>query len=462
MLLLRSPQSLPTGDLVRSPLDPRSWWRTPWRRTDPVAHETWSWSHRELLTAVDPDPAGPATACGGPDLIVVPAGYSLAVPRRGVLLAAELARTVGCPLVVLCSKDAATRESLEALDGLLRTAEVPDALVLTVGPQPSRLTAFAVDELWVASAWRRGGGRTAGPRLRVTCDVGRKRNIALALGVAMGAQTLLFLDDDIFVSTDGDGAVAPHPRTLTPARLQAAVAAVRHGPLGAVGWTARDFDDNSVLHRIRSEMNCPQNQFIGGGALLVGLTPGTPFFPAIYNEDWIFLLGLLARSEQTRALGEAGDVHQQRFAPYAPRRAMAEELGDLLGEGLLTQLTSRGADLAAAGDADFWMQAFEVRCELRETLQAQVRAGSHPERAEMLLALEAMASVQKQVALDGHVHVKELAEFTRTWRQDLERWEARLSALDGRGVDQVLALGEVRSALIRGVGLRAEVGARRH
>jgi hypothetical protein len=391
---------------------------------------TWLPSHRALLAPVDPA-EDDRSARHAPDLVVVPTASSHVTPRRGLVLAAELARDCDSQLLVLCSKDACSRTSLEALEKLLRNVGVLRAHVVQLATQPSALTTFEVDGLWVSQAWRRGGAGQGERRLAGANDVGRKRNVGLAAAAAMGAGTVLFLDDDIFLDDGTPGGTVRHRRTLDRERLAAAVLAIRSGPLRAVGWPALEFDDNSVLFRIRGQMGFPQAQFIGGGALLVGTSGRPPFFPSIYNEDWLFLLGCLLGTSGERVLGEAGDVHQEWRVPYSPQRAKSEELGDLLGEALFARLRPDGTDLAACEDPDYWIEAFHERRGLCEQLRERVVESRHDDRSAMLRALGAVADVHRAIETDGFVHLHELAGYMRTWRHDLERWNRSL-ALPGR------------------------------
>jgi hypothetical protein len=421
-----------------------------WRKAAPAPRSaTWQPSHRALLASVDPA-AVDASTPQAPGLIVVSTAYSHATPRTGLILAAELARDCAAPLLILCSKEACSRASVDALDKLLRNLGVLQAHIVQLTAQGSPLTSFEVDGLWVSQAWRRGGGRPGGRRLAVANDVGRKRNIALIAARMMGAGTVLFLDDDIFIGDDSADGPSRHPRTLERARLSAAVRAIRSGSLCAVGWPALDFDDNSVLFRIRGQMGFSQKQFIGAGALLVSTEGALPFFPSIFNEDWLFLLGYLHRSVAGPVLGEAGDVHQEWREPYDPRRARSEELGDLLGEGLFSRVRPDGMDLTECETSDYWIEAFQERRGLRDQLHRQVLESAHEDRDAMLGALAAVAEVHGAIGKDGFAHLKQLAGYTRMWRRDLERWnhDLALIGLSARALtDEVKTLLPIGPAL---------------
>jgi hypothetical protein len=358
----------------------------------------------------------------------VPTAYTHETARPGLAVAAECANAFGAPLVVLCSKGAATRRSVEALDKRLRDLGVVQAHVVQVGADSRGLTSFAVDRLSISTAWRRGGDQPGEQRLAVLNDVGQKRNLGLAVARSIAADTVLFVDDDIAVDVEHRGVVTRHPRTLTPASLETATRSVTHGDCAAVGWTARDFDDNSVLMRIRSDMGDAQDQFIGAGALLADVRDERlPFFPSIFNEDWLFLLGYLLDNPRGRVFGEAGDVHQQHRPPYSARRAASEEMGDLLGEGLLSQVRPHGIDLGRCGRIEFWREAFENRCRLRDQLEVRVSNGAHHHKNEMLEALQAIRKIHETVRGDKYAHLNQLAEYVSTWRCDLDRWHEDLA-----------------------------------
>jgi hypothetical protein len=238
--------------------------------------------------------------------------------------------------------------------------------------------------------------------------------------------SLLLLDDDVFVDEDGEGrSRPPHSRTLDVEELHAAVGAVSEGACGAVGWTLRDFDDNSVLFRIRAEMGRRQSQFIGAGALVLPVTDDTPFFPAIYNEDWLFLLALLRTAWPEAPWMEGGDIHQDRYSSYTPTRAAAEELGDLLGEGLLA-LVDPGRPRLAAGSHDHWCRAIKNRSALARTLNRKVEASAHPHRLQMLEALEAICTIQDQISGELARWAARITNYLKNWEGDLQAWKERL------------------------------------
>ena len=124
----------------------------------------------------------------------------------------------------------------------------------------------------------------------------------------------------------------------------------------AVGFTIEDYPDNSVVchaHRLSGER---QETFPGGSALILDVGQFDGPFPAIYNEDWLFLYDAVRNG----SLGVGGPLRQLRYQPFEnARRAASEEFGDVIAEGLF-RLIHEGRDIADAR-ADFWRSALERR-----------------------------------------------------------------------------------------------------
>ena len=92
------------------------------------------------------------------------------------------------------------------------------------------------------------------------------------------------------------------------------------------------FPDHSVVCHAYRQAGGEQQSFIGGGALAVEVKRSKSFFPDIYNDDWFFLLD---GSKWLQPIAVRGQVIQQPYDPFrTPDRARAEELGDVLAEGI--------------------------------------------------------------------------------------------------------------------------------
>jgi hypothetical protein len=334
------------------------------------------------------------------DAIVVP------TIRPGSLgPAIELAHNTGCALVVLCTTaDQAGRVACtyEQLPGQSLVSYVSPAL----GQEgPLALTTSQHPE------------NDAEPSCHI--DIARKRNVGLLLARMLGWDTIMFLDDDI--------------RGMTARKV--ARAAAMTGQFPAVGFAIDCYPDNSVVCHAHRLAGGAQGVFPGGSALLVDVHASDMHFPSIYNEDWLFLFD----AAQRRSVAVAGTLSQLEYRPFArPRRAAAEEFGDVIAEGLY-RLLHEGGTLADATD-DYWRETLARRLRLIDHVAAQLlaRADGAPEPGYALMSL-----VAARRRLTG---ITELScrSFIRAWQADLEGWRKKLTDLpvlaDLAGAAQCLGL----------------------
>ncbi|MDP9827161.1 hypothetical protein [Kineosporia succinea] len=387
------------------------------------------------------------------DAVVVPASRPSFRLRHAVRLAEDL----GAPLVVACSARARVGEvarELERWQGVAFT--VPAEPPIAVRRLHTRQLALdetegetgdetghhgsPADRLIPLARWELPGGsaeevpgaalltrlRTAEVRSRTRpyLDVSTKRNVALLLARQLGWRRLLFLDDDI----------QPPPA----ADILRATAVLGPGGASMASWPAQEFPDNSVVCHARRVVGLEQGTFLAGGCLLVDLTRALPYFPGVYNEDWLFCW----EAVRDRRMAMPGNVDQIAYNPFDPARAAREEFGDVLGEGLFALLHRSPEDVllglvgqGPAADRDglveparqpaYWKQVLAGRramvAEVAGRLQA--RAGSDPEAAVQLRAVRAG---QEQLHRIG---AHELAGFVRLWLEDLGTWRYELAQL---------------------------------
>jgi hypothetical protein len=80
----------------------------------------------------------------------------------------------------------------------------------------------------------------------------------------------------------------------------------------AVGFHVRNYPDNPVVRHAYRLAGGNQDTFIGGSPLLVDVATTRSFFPAIYNQDWLFLFDSL----NVRVVAAAGVAAQLAYDPY--------------------------------------------------------------------------------------------------------------------------------------------------
>jgi hypothetical protein len=332
------------------------------------------------------------------DAVVVPTNR----PIENLTFAVDLARELGCQIVVLCSGQSRAL----ATEVMFRT--VGGAAVTVASTPRHPLFGFRTRRLLQSSA---------APYL----DTSNKRNVALLLGRMLGWQRVLFLDDDI--------------RGLSARQVERAAATL--GPRGTriIGWRPLDFPDNSVAcHALRSVARPRdlltgrrQDVFIGAGALLVDLIGRMPFFPPVYNEDWLFWHDLVVRRE----VGCLGSVRQLEFDPFLdPQRATGEEFGDVLAEGLY-ELVHQDRSVLIGCLPGYWAGVIRRRREMLDGIESRLwdrrRRWTHTRDGyEIVKVLGSVAAAR--AALD-RLTAEGLAEFVAAWRYDQFHWNARLHLL---------------------------------
>ncbi len=338
-------------------------------------------THRGLVWSV----VGSAAVGRRIDAIVVPTIR----PPEFLTEAASLALALDCPLLTFHSGPATSAEM------------VRDYL-------PAKVDLIAID--------MRPRAELSLPELR-TCkllgdgifkrksDLSIKRNLALVLACQLGWSRILYLDDDI-------------------AELSAEDIDKAGGLLdsyNAVGFWIGGYPDNSVVCHAYREAGGKQESFVGGGALAVEVSRCDSFFPDIYNDDWFYLLDGNAGLQPTAIIGE---VNQLAYDPFqSPERARAEELGDVLAEGLYWLLDKDGSIEGA--DRDHWRNFLRSRRSFITSVEAMVR-DSDREDADKTKMLASLQAAREQ--LNG-ITPAFCESYLQAWTADRARWRAYLASL---------------------------------
>jgi hypothetical protein len=341
--------------------------------TDRHGHQS---SHRNFLKEV------PSARPADPPAIVVPTIR----PAAAIRDALGLGRRLGRPVIALCSRWSSARAVLEEAKRI-----GAHAIAVEVGDDAG-LPRFGCDGLL----------RT---RMRVErpTDVSLKRNLGLAVALMLGWRGVLFLDDDM------TGLAPGAARTSFGLLGRYNVAALKN-----VGYP-----DNSVVCHARREVGLPQETFIGGGAMAVRVSRETPFFPTVYNEDWMFLVGR-RRIERVVVCGE---VSQRAYDPYlSPERARAEEFGDCLAEGLFALSDADRPELS--GREDYWTDFRADRIGMIDEILGRLDPLPADERRRRIVQALTIAR-GRALSIDPATYV----EYLEAWRKDLDAWRDYLAQL---------------------------------
>ncbi len=334
-------------------------------------------SHRGLLWR--PPPRGRSI-----DGIVIPMVRS----ARHVLPGLHLASALGCPLVAFCSGAAQASEVITRADDLA----MPGTTAVDLPPDYEHpLVDFGTTHDREAVA----------PHFY---DLSLKRNLGLLLARLAGWETVLFLDDDV--------------EGLTADRVRDAAGLLEYASVAAFAMIS--YPDHSVVYHASRLVGGERDVFITGGACLLDLPRMESFFPAVYNEDWLFLFDAL----RVGRVAYAGDVEQLPYDPFGdPERARNEEFGDVLAEGLMA-LLRRGGPLGEA-DSPYWARFLTRRGELiaRTAAQIELKVAGNPQADRALTALAASEDRRR------NIEPAALPEYIAAWRTDVRGWRSRLETL---------------------------------
>jgi hypothetical protein len=352
-------------------------------------------SHRRLLWS---PPADSSSARREIDAIIVPTA------RRPAYLeeAAGVARELGSALVTMHSGKWTSADKVAqrfARNVNLVAIDVPE-------PERLRLPYWQTSRMLEKTVFAR---RT---------DLSAKRNLALMLGYMLSWKRVLFLDDDIT-------AVQPDDVRKASGLLDT------HS---AVGFQIGGFPDHSVVCHAYRDAGGKQQSFIGGGALAVELTRSKSFFPDIYNDDWFFLLD---GDKRLRSSAMTGQVIQYPYDPFrSPDRARAEELGDVIAEGIFWLLDQEQP--TAEADRDHWARFLDKRGQFIQGVLEMVQADNTLDLSEKARRMAALKGSRGRLALI----TPELCEgYLQAWAADRQRWQRHLERLPtGQQLHEALAM----------------------
>lgn len=337
--------------------------------------------------------------------IVVPTIRDVGANRADIVRILRLSAADPATLVVFLCSGRACKDDIARLAGSVKNAN----WVAVDGPfRPDGET-----PAFEATYHRIAGG--------VAIDTAQKRNLGLHLARRLRWRSVFFLDDDVRVEA---------------AHVGKALDLLDGEHVSAVGFSARSFPDNSVVAHAHRLATGSLDAFVGSGALAVRTdTRVGALFPHIYNEDWLFLLVHCLLSDGDVVW--AGTIGQRRYRPFANvRRALTEEVGDVLGEGLMRLVMSVGDDIRRDGslaavteaistlaDRRFWEQ--EINTRLAFIAETQERIRRTAPRPRNRRALRALAVAQRRlVGGRGHrgLDANELAHWVQAWLRDLNQW----------------------------------------
>lgn len=351
-------------------------------------------THEDLIEPTQPSARPSRGGIGALDAIIVPASR----PAENLATAVELARETGAHLVVLCSLQARVPEVRD----LLTTRDFTAA---TVVETPEKFSYGGLADFETAR-WARDGEGKKVCAIR-TSDLSIKRNTGLIIARMCGWERIFFMDDDI--------------RSISAETLLSTVSLL--GPQGSgfrtAGMSVQKFPDNSVVCHARRAVGDYQGVFVSGSVLAVDCTAPFDFFPDIYNEDWLFFY----RDAANERLGTPGSLAEQlEYDPFEdPRRAAAQEFGDVIAEGLYALLHAKHGLRRA--DKRYWRKFLRERRRVLRNIGKNLPRVPREMRGEIGKALYAANDMLTAIS------PQMCADYVKAWQRDLLRWEELLENL---------------------------------
>jgi len=329
------------------------------------------------------------------DAIVVPTNRPVESLRDCIHLAFKTA----IPLIVICSKRVDKDEVIQA-------AERENVKVFAVNLLP--YPANSLEGISFATSTDEGLLALTSGRTR---DLSMKRNLGLVIARMLDWQRLMFLDDDIYdiseedVNTLADGLDDHSVSVLIP----------------------DEYPDNSVACHAYRLGGGEQGKFASAGGMGVRCDrEDLAFFPNIYNEDWFFFSDEAA----SQKIARVGVSRQRDYNPYEdPQRAVKEEFGDLLAEGLYAGLDVHW-DISGV-DVTYWADFIESRRAflkgVAESLTRKLDSDLNREEAQEVRA--AQVSIREARLQLERIDPEVCQKFIDLWQADLAEWRRYLTKL---------------------------------
>lgn len=310
-----------------------------------------------------------------------------------------LASETAIPLIVVCSKRVKKDQVIDA--AAQRNVEVfaVDLPPQSTNPLEGISFATSTDEDILAF--------TSG----LTRDLSMKRNLGLVVARMCGWQRLMFLDDDIQDVSERD--------------VDALAAGLNDHNVSVL--IPHEYPDNSVACHAYRLGGGEQGKFASAGSMGVRCDRDElSFFPNIYNEDWFFF----SEEAANHKIAEVGLSRQREYDPYAdPQRAVKEEFGDLLAEGLYARLDAQldipSVDVAYWGD---FIESRKVFLKLVAELLA-ARLEDNLDRDEERKVRAAQVSIREARLQLDRIYPALCQKFIDLWQADLVEWRRYLTKL---------------------------------
>lgn len=236
-------------------------------------------------------------------------------------------------------------------------------------------------------------------------DLPLKRNFAIWHGKKIGHKTILLLDDDVRFSG----------HLLTLHKMMHSV----HQTAITGGYSIGEFD-TSLTGAIAMRYGVNRPVFFSGNCLGINLSKFSPYFPYIYNEDWLSILPAILRRDASLV----GPVEQlPRRVICAKDTAEFQEFGEIIADELYSHTGS-------------WNKSKEFISYLDSLLSTSHWSSVLRDRFHWLSQMHKQAILKNRetdiVILDAAIYrcreIKtiDIVNFVNDWKVEYSDWTAKL------------------------------------
>lgn len=171
-------------------------------------------------------------------------------------------------------------------------------------------------------------------------DLPTKRNFAIQYGIQNGFSKIGLIDDDIIIDIQ---------------KVKKAAAILEKENANLVGYYSLNFPDKSAIDLVECKLkNTSPDVCLSGNCLFINLDKAVGFFPYVYNEDWMYIMGNIIEG---KVVG-AGTVEQMYHEPWNDLNRIAfEQFGDIIAFGARMHKIRRNRDLPST--VDFWSYVYD-------------------------------------------------------------------------------------------------------
>ncbi len=236
-------------------------------------------------------------------------------------------------------------------------------------------------------------------------DLPNKRNFAIWFSKKNNFNKILLMDDDIRFTIDQ--------------KLSYKLATALDSNWVSGAYSTGEFD-TSIIGAIAMRFGINRPVFLSGNCLAINLKKFIPYFPNIYNEDWLSILPAIVAKKATIV----GPVLQlTRIVKDAKKRAKFQEFGEVIVDEIYSRIIEvenhryLNELFIQMSEGCYWEMVLKDRDEWLADLGSCVGQTCNED-------IEIIRAVREELS---KINAKDCVSFINDWRWENELWCASLN-----------------------------------